>query len=392
VKILCFTPLPYGDGTGWWSRDLALTVRGFRELGHEAWLVCWPTTHPKDPTGRPVLLITPEMAASPNWWQSQNPDAVLLGLWTMPKYDAIRAAALSATPRIVERCDSDGVRLPSSNHRVFFRNQVVAAWDRAPSSWKLLSACAAAGKCLAYELAAPYLQIRLRRTLRLLPFFLSETPTATLRLQRLAQKLGTPAEKFRHIPHPIDTQVFHRPRPAPPKRPVIVSVGRWQALQKDWPLLQATLRGFLDQRPEFEAVVFGPGAPYPSPHSRITLRGSVPPDAIARELQTSQILFFSSRYESFLLAGAEALCCGCSVVGPKEVASAEYFSSFFGGSPPVAGNPRELARALVQEADQWHQSRRDPQAIASRAQASFSHLHVAGTILSLFEEIGAAAK
>jgi len=52
----------------------------------------------------------------------------------------------------------------------------------------------------------------------------------------------------------------------------------------------------------------------------------------------------------------------------------------------------EQAKALVQEANQWHQSRRDPQAIASRAQASFSHLHVAGTILSLFEEIGAAAK
>jgi len=274
----------------------------------------------------------------------------------------------------------------------FFRNQMVAAWDRAPSGWKLFSAFVTTGKCLAYELAAPCLQNRLHRTLSLLPFFLAETPTATLRLQRLAQKLGTPAEKFRHIPHPIDTQVFHRPHPAPPKRPVIVSVGRWQALQKDWPLLMATLRSFLAQRPEFEVVVFGPGAAYPSPHPRITLRGSAPANAIARELQAAQILFFSSRYESLLLAGAEALCCGCSVVGPREVVSADYFTSFFGGSPPAPRSPRKLAGALLREADEWHQSRRDPQAIASRAASHFSYLHVAQTILGLFWEIKAAAE
>jgi len=31
MKILCFTPLPYGDGSGWWSQDLALTKLGFRK-------------------------------------------------------------------------------------------------------------------------------------------------------------------------------------------------------------------------------------------------------------------------------------------------------------------------------------------------------------------------
>lgn len=306
----------------------------------------------------------------------------------MPKYDAIRAAALSATPRVVERCDSDGIRLPSCNHRVFLQNQVVAAWDRAPLGWKFLSACAAAGKCLAYELAAPWLQNRLGRTLRLLPCFLAETPAATLRLQGLAEKLGIPQEKFRQIPHPIDSGIFcFSSHSNPPKQPILVSVGRWQALQKDWTLLQATLRIFLDRHPEFKAVIFGPGAPSSSPHSRMFLRGSVPPAEIARQLRSAQILVFSSRYESFLLAGAEALCCGCSVVGPKEVASAEYFASFFGGSRLPRRTPRDLAVALDHEADQWLHSRRDPQAIAAKAISQFSHPHVARSILSIFESI-----
>lgn len=388
MKILCFTPLPYGDGTGWWSRDLALTVRGFRELGHEAWLVCWPSTHAQDPQGRPVRLITPEEARSPAWWQREKPDAVLLGLWTMPKYDAVRAAALSATPRVVERCDSDGIRLPSCGHRKFFRNEVIAGWDRARAGRKFSSAMAAAGKCLTYELAAPWLQNRLGRTLRLLPCFLAETPAATLRLQGLAEKLGIPQEKFRQIPHPIDSGIFcFSSHSDPPKQPILVSVGRWQALQKDWALLQAALRIFLDWHPEFKAVIFGPGVPSSSPHPRMFLRGSVPPEEIARQLRSAQILLFSSRYESFLLAGAEALCCGCSVVGPNEVASAEYFASFFGGSRPPRRTPRDLADALDREADQWLHSRRDPQTIAAKAISQFSHLHVARSILSIFESI-----
>jgi hypothetical protein len=36
-------------------------------------------------------------------------------------------------------------------------------------------------------------------------------------------------------------------------------------------------------------------------------------------MQESQIFFFSSRYESFLMAGVEALSCACAVVGPSEI-------------------------------------------------------------------------
>lgn len=304
----------------------------------------------------------------------------------MPKYDAVRAAALSATPRVVERCDSDGIRLPSSGHHRFFRNEVVAAWDRAAPGRKLFSAMRAAGKCLAYELAAPWLQTRLGQTLRLLPNFLTETPVATMRLKKLAESLGVSPGKFRLVPHPIDTEIFRLPHPAPPKQPILISVGRWQALQKDWVLLQASLRIFLDRHPEFRAVVFGPGVSSSSPHPRISLPGPVPPKEIAHQLQLAQILFFSSRYESFLLAGAEALCCGCSVVGPREVASAEYFASFFGGLPPAPRKPRELADALDREAQDWRASKRDPQAIAARAVSEFSYVHVAHSILSIFGE------
>jgi hypothetical protein len=43
-----------------------------------------------------------------------------------------------------------------------------------------------------------------------------------------------------------------------------------------------------------------------------------PPD-LARNMQASQIFFFSSRYESFGLAATEAAACGCALVGPSEI-------------------------------------------------------------------------
>jgi len=36
-------------------------------------------------------------------------------------------------------------------------------------------------------------------------------------------------------------------------------------------------------------------------------------------MQESKIFLFSSRYESFLMSGVEALSCGCAVVGPSEI-------------------------------------------------------------------------
>jgi len=332
-------------------------------------------------------LISPEKAQSPGWWQQQKPDAVLLGLWTMTKYDPIRAAALSATPKVVERCDSDGLRLPACGHKMFFRNQIVAAWDRAKPGQKVLAALRAAGKCVATEAASPWLRRRLAQTLQKVPFFLAETPLATERLRRLAETLLVDPKRFCQIPHPIDTDIFRWPTPGSPKHRRIVSVGRWEARQKDWPLLRSTLEIFLDQHPDYEAMVFGSGTSSASPHRRLLLAGLASPEKIAECLQGSQILFFSSRYESFLLAGAEALCCGCSVVGPQEVVSSGYFASLCGGDPPSRRRPMDLAHALHLESRQWLESSRDPLTIASRAAGEFSYARVAKSIVSLFQAI-----
>ena len=315
MKILCCTTLPYGDGSGWWGRDLALTVLGFRALGHDAHLVCYRTSHKEDMEGRPVLLISPAEASAPSWWQSHKPDLVILGLWTRPKYDPVRRAALSATPHVIERADSDGMRTASCGLLTYAKRRFDYFRDRSYRWPSPLSIPASIFYSFASILATPWIEARLARTLKLLPAIAVETPHAANLWKFLAIRLGINPQKIHCVPHPIQTDIF-KSDPAIPKKNQIVSVGRWESYQKTLPLLLKTLLSFLDKNPSWTSLVIGSGLPTKSPHPRITFLPPLSPPDLARLMLESQIFFSSSRYESFGLAAAEALCCDCMLVGP----------------------------------------------------------------------------
>lgn len=390
MKILCFTPLPYGDGSGWWGRDLGLTVRAFRQLGHDAQLVCYPTTHSKDPLDRPVQLITRFQAASKDWWRQQSPDLILLGLWTQSKYNPIRTAALASSARVIERCDGDGFRLPSCGHRQFWKNTISAQKDVHPR-WPLALAAFFGGcKASLFEIFPWYFESRFASTLAMLPLFLSETPHSTQSLQSLASRIRSRPSRFQHVPHPIDENAFSYT--GEPKRNTVIAVGRWGSWQKDWPLTRKVLEIFLHRNPDYEALVFGSGLPKGSIGERLFSRGICPQEEISKSLREAKILFFASRYESFLLAGGEALCSGCTVIGPNTIPSAFYFSEFFNGATPPERTASTLAAALEAEARAWSLNRRDPHKISEAARYQMGSLMVAQKILVLTSELNSVAQ
>jgi glycosyltransferase involved in cell wall biosynthesis len=161
-------------------------------------------------------------------------------------------------------------------------------------------------------LATPWIKYRLMKTLRLLPSILVETPHATELWKSLATRLGVDPCKIHCVPHPIQTDIF-KFDPAIQKKNQIISVGRWESYQKNLPLLLKTLRDFLDKNPSWTSLVIGSGLPAKSPHPRITFFPPTDPTHLARHMQDSKIFFASSRYESFGLAAAEAVACGCLV-------------------------------------------------------------------------------
>jgi len=373
LKILLYTDLTIRPDQLFWHRDLGLLTKAFRDLGHNAYLVVHLATepgatlgapnkldHPREqpcvaqqglprlsvagphsplptfapshiptsaasninhPTSKildePVLWASTSQVRDKEWWKDHHPDLVILGLWTRPKYDSIRRAALSATPRVIERADSDGMRTASCGLLTYAKRRFDYFRDRTYHWPSPLSIPASIFYSFASIIATPCIEYRLRKTLKLLPSILVETPHATNLWKSLATRFGVDPSKIQCVPHPIQTDIFKFDS-AIQKKKQIISVGRWDSYQKNLPLLLKTLRNFLEKNPSWTSLVIGSGLPTKSPHPRITFLPPLSPPDLARHMQESKIFFFSSHYESFLIAGVEALSCGCAVVGPSE--------------------------------------------------------------------------
>ena len=329
MKVLLYTDLTIRADQLFWHRDLGLLTKAFRDLGHNALLVVHPATEPrpapdscshseirdsKSPS-LPVLWPSSSDVRNPLWWKDHHPDLVILGLWTRPKYDPIRRAALFATPHVIERADSDGMRTASCGLLTYAKRRFDYFRDRTYHWPSLLSIPASIFYSFASILGTPWIEYRLRKTLELLPSILVETPTATDLWKSLAIRLGADPEKIHCVPHPIQTDIF-KFDPTIPKKNQIISVGRWESYQKNLPLLLKSLRAFLDKNPSWTSLVIGSGLPAKSPHTRITFLPPTSPEELAPLMQESKIFLSSSHYESFGLAAAEATACGCAFVGP----------------------------------------------------------------------------
>jgi len=337
LKILLYTDLTIRPDQLFWHRDLGLLTQAFRELGHDAWLVvhlahpsAGPT--PSDAKSEPVLWASPTEVRQSLWWKMQEPDIVILGLWTRPKYDPVRRAALSATPRVIERADSDGMRTASCGLKTYFERRFDYFRDRTYPWPAFLSIPLSFLYALVSILATPWIERRLAKTLRLIPAMAVETPSATRLWRVLAAKLKADPTCIHCIPHPIQTDIF-RTEASFPKKNQMISVGRWDSYQKDYPRLLGFLLGFLNENSDWTALVVGPGLPACSPHSRMVFSPHLPSVELSKEMQSSTIFCTSSKYESFGMAAIEAACCGCTILGPGSLGVFSYFPA--GASLPI---------------------------------------------------------
>jgi len=222
--------------------------------------------------------------------------------------------------------------------------------------------------------------------LRRIPDLVVETPGAADLWRSLVRRLGAET-RIHHIPHPVQADLF-RAQEFRHKENKIISVGRWQTHQKNLPLLLATLGAFLDRHADWEGLVVGTGLAFPPPHPRIKFVPGLAPDRLAEEMRAARILLFSSRYESFLLAGAEALVAGCSVVGPETLVATQQLVKIQGCPSSTATN---LLGNLELEQQAWAEGRRDPAQISRAACFAFSPQAVAKAFLSLAKISGSGA-
>jgi len=198
----------------------------------------------------------------------------------------------------------------------------------------------------------PWIEFRLWKTLQLVPCLILETPQSLRRWQDLARRIGADPTRMRFVPNAVQTHFFHT-KSSVPKKNQTVSVGRWESYQKNLPALRQRLTTYLTDHPTWQSWVVGTGLPAQSGHPRIRYLPPLSPKKLARLMQESKLFLFSSRYESFCLAAAEAMSCGCKVLGPAGLDATHFYRGLLSvrkipGKAAWFFSPRKVAKELLQ--------------------------------------------
>jgi glycosyltransferase involved in cell wall biosynthesis len=99
---------------------------------------------------------------------------------------------------------------------------------------------------------------------------------------------------------------------------------------------------------------------------RVTISGKMSRDGLVDLFQQSQVFYSPSAYESFGIAAAESLCCGCSVVATQSVSMSafDWFVSENSGYVACADRVPEHVAAIQSELQAWDCGERDANLIA----------------------------
>jgi glycosyltransferase involved in cell wall biosynthesis len=317
---------------------------------------------------------------------------MVLNTWSAPRYNGIRQAALTATPRIIEKLDTDGVRSPRAWFWQYANNSRASYRDSDNPLKRFFSPGLAALRILA---AYGLMDRKIARAMSRMPALAAESPIAAERIRRFMRQYCNPIPKVVCIPHPVVEDYMHADASGP-RENRIVSVGRWQAYQKNFPLLLDVLEKFLEIHPDWEADIIGqlpkgwqPGARFTEGTSgrRIHFHNYMAHREISSIYKKSKIFFLSSRYESFNIAAAEALCCGCSVVGPVDIASVPFFAGEASGTVACRQRRDHFLDALGAEVQAWETGQRNPERISQKWVATVGSVAVAKKFVECFESL-----
>jgi glycosyltransferase involved in cell wall biosynthesis len=387
AKWFTAIPLVYrSDEPGFWTREAGLLCLGFRELGIDSRFVTLGESRVHEE--RPVISAPLENLLDPAWWKQWGITGVVLYSWAAPRFEPIARAIKASGAKLVLRLDSDGLNSPL----VWWSRYLNLTYWALKDEGKPLPALRAFAKTILSQYFPGVYHRPWQQHLSHADLLVIESTLAKQRYRRLLADTGRPdlAERLRVIPPQIWNDYTFDPKIA--KEPIIVAVGRWATAQKDAPMLLQVLGRVLAMEPGYTAIVAGSGESLlqqwlarlpPAAQPRIRIAGKLPAPELRSLYQRARIVFFSSRYEGFPNVACEALCCGCSVVGPAMIASMNDCVAHGSGTLACHHSVGAFSDALSAEIEAWAEGARDPQAISRRWWPRVTAPEVAGQILHL---------
>jgi len=367
------TPVRFPGDAGFFARDSGLLSKGFQAIGIPSKAIM--PGPPMDGDCTDDLIRTKyHNLEDPAWWRSLKGEGVVLYAWGAARYFPVARAIRQAGYRLVTHIDSSGTS--------GILGGAFAYWA---ALWRIQTGLGITPRSLA-AFSAKFLSsftwsllkhdLGRSRHFHQADLIGAVSPVAAQRIRRVCQWYGGKAlaSRVRLLPHPVSPSMTYAGQP---KAPQVVAVGRWlpeDARQKNPSLLRKVMVNLVATQPGLRCIVVGRMQDcwkeefmqeVGRGRDRIRLLGQILNRDLPGILQSSQVFLCTSNHESFHIASAEALCCGCSVVAPDlpELPSLRWFTGENSGrlAPPHAMN---LTQAVLQELDAWRVKTRNPETIS----------------------------
>ncbi len=392
MKWFTCTPVAFGGGEDFFSRDSGLLSRGFRAIGVESRAVMPGERRPDDLDE----LIRTDFAnlESPDWWSAHALDGVVLYAWGRPKFRKVAEAIRQAGIRLVLNQDSGGLVSPRCGIRAWLEEQwILSGAGRVPRGWLKYLELLARGLTVGLLVTDPLRARHLRQG----DWIAAVSPRAAEHYRKLCTSyVGSGMEKrVTFVPHPVSPVFALR---GGSRNPRVVAVGRWDdERQKRTSLLMQVVELLLTRSPVVGVDLVGVAGDAleawqanldASVRDRVVVHGRRSPAEIVDLLNRAQVSYCPSAFESFHIASGEALCCGCSVVAGRSVsmASFEWFVGEGDGRLADRDDVDGHADALLEELGAWTDNKRDAGKISARWTARLHAPCVAERVLGLFRE------
>jgi glycosyltransferase involved in cell wall biosynthesis len=335
----------------------------------------------------PVIKKTIDELYSERFWAQEDSDAIICYTWLTSPYTPLIEKMKASGKRIIIKCDRDGrVEYPfkSTFLRPPLRERLTIAEIKRSMWWSLPI------KSLHAKTA-----FKIIKQIELSDGVIIESPDALSNLNFFLTAWGRRdlIKKAYFVPNPVSPEFVEGD--IGKKENLAVSFGRWGDFrQKNTQVMVETAVELLTERLDYKFLIFGKGieevkkivSEVPeNAKDRIEILGFVEREKIKNLLTSAKIYFVPSRWESFSIAAAEALCLGCSIVGtpvePLRYLSMEGFS----GSVAATFDKEAISSALMQDVIKWDNEEYNSQKISAYWRAKLDRKTVAKKISKLVQ-------
>ncbi|MDP4781014.1 MAG: glycosyltransferase [Akkermansiaceae bacterium] len=374
MKVATCTPVNFEASPRFFSRDTGLLCRGFQQAGIDC-RVIMPGTAQEDDAAD-LVRCSPAELEDPLWWKTMGINLVVLYAWANPKYLNIAKAIRAAGIHLIQSVDTAALRSPYADLETWCQATIAEIGMPQPLASRLRR-LARTGR----DFIPALFDHRRVEMMAECDALAAVSPPAMDSMADFACALGRPdvAKKMIVVPHPVSSEMTYG---GEMKIDHVLVVGRWgkeDQTQKDPQLTLKILEEFLAGEPNWTAEIIGPEATGLAAltsdwkqeiKSRLTLTNFIPHAELRQCYATSKISLCASRFESFHIASAEAVCSGCSVViaSHPNLVSTAWFTTRNSGTLAQSRKKKDLVEALKTEATAWHSGNRQPTEISAEWQ------------------------